>query len=468
EELYKREFYEGTLNQFNGAWSGLPVKEAKDKMVAFLQEKGMGGILYEPSRPAETRAGKQVQVAILPDQWFIDYSGKQWKETTKRHVEQMTIFPPRFRRNIMDAIDWLDHRPCIRKRGLGTPFPFDNPKEEWMIEPLSDSTIYMLFYLAIPLIRESGLNIDDLDDVFWDAALLGKELNSSDKRCKTAQTIHEQITFWYPNDQRHTAPAHISNHISFFLLTHTLLFDESYWPKACTFNEMLVRNGVKMSKSKGNVIPLQQAIRDHGADLVRLYMASSAGFERVVDWKDTQVPQVKKKLQEIEGVLEAAASQKEETLSPAQEWLAETLKQRLGEAYAAYDDMEMMLAAQKIFFETLNDIKRFKKVFGEKETPAVKRVLKEWLVLLTPITPFLGEELWAKSGWKGFASLQALQKPIGNPSPHMDDHMNFIEKVLGDIERVKKLVKGKQVTTLYLYSPDATETRWLNEAQEAL
>jgi leucyl-tRNA synthetase len=486
EEVYKKEFYEGKMNFSNGLLSNMPVRQAKDRIVQQLQQHALHAQLYEPSRKAFTRSGNPVSVAVLGDQWFLDYSSPEWKKKTQGLLEKMHVHPPHFKKSISDALDWLDKRPCIRKRGLGTPFPY---AEEWMIEPLSDSTLYPVFYVMIPHIRNARLQVTDLDDAFFNHAIMGNRLPSNDPRAKTADRIRKDLEYWYPNDLRHTAPAHISNHISFFLFAHTLILEEKFWPKSLTFNEMLVRNGVKMSKSKGNVIPLQHAIRDYGADLMRLFIVSSAGLERVADWKDNQVPQVKKKMEELELLFRSSIASINTQHSPETEWLVDTLRVRLGEAYASYVSMDFMGAAQKAFFETLNEVKRFKKVFGMDEAPAVKHVLNEWLVLLSPITPFLAEEMWelahpargadkyaidpvqmkAYAGDTSFVSTQTMVKsPQGSPSPEMEERVLFIEGVLGDMERVKKMLKGKLPKAVYIYTSDPRDTEWVSVSQKQL
>ncbi len=467
EEIYKKEFYEGKMNLKNGFLAGMSVQVAKEKILHNLNAKGRGDTLHEPSRRAFTRAGNPVTVAVLEDQWFLDYSSKEWKEKTHSLVEHMPVYPEYFKKSIHEAIDWLEKRPCIRKRGLGTKFPLVE-SDEWMIEPLSDSTIYMVFYIAITHIRNASLSAEQLDEAFYDAALLGKKLPTNDMRAEIANKIFSEVKYWYPNDLRHTAPAHISNHISFFLFTHTLLFPQEFWPRGLTFNEMLNRNGQKMSKSKGNVIPLQNAVNEFTADLTRLFIVSSASFERTADWKDSQVPQVRSKLNELERTLVHAIESNENTLTPAHEWLVENLRMRLSEAYDAYEKYEYMYAAQKAFFETLNEVKRFKKVFGADESPAVKKVLKEWTLLISPITPFLAEEVGERAGFGKLVSSMSIAKPQGKPNSAIEKQVIFIESVLQDLEHVRKLVRGKQPKIAFIYSIEGHETDWLTQAQAAL
>lgn len=483
EEIYKVEFYECRTNSENGPLSNMSVRGAKEKALELLKAVNAWDRIYEPSRKALTRAGNPVCVAILSDQWFLDYTSKEWKEKTHRCLDRMRIFPEKYAKTLHDSIDWLEQRPCIRKRGLGTPFPFLGG---WMIEPLSDSTLYMLFYLCIETLRSNGMKPEDLDEAFFDAAILGNPLQKGDARSAAAQEIQGKLQYWYPNDIRHTAPAHIQNHSSFWILAHTLLLPEEWWPRAASFNEMMVRNGQKMSKSKGNIIPLIDAVHKFGPDLMRLYTIASSSLERTADWKDEQVPQVESKLNELEKVLRLGlafirqggaefqiqlnaetntpTSVKNASASPQQFWLKEKIMQRLGESYEAYAQMDYKLAAQKAFFEPLNDIKQFKKVFAEDESFAVSLVLKRWLIMICPIAPFLAEQLWKEAGFPGFASAQHLEQPEGKPSKEIQEQVDAVERILGDVEKVRRLAKGNP-KTLYIYSVDAQETQWIEAAK---
>ena len=48
---------------------------------------------------------------------------KKWKEKSRKVTDNMTFYPEFYRRNMLDAIDWLRERPCARRRGLGTKLP---------------------------------------------------------------------------------------------------------------------------------------------------------------------------------------------------------------------------------------------------------------------------------------------------------------------------------------------------------
>ena len=77
---------------------------------------------------------------------------------TLKVLEGETIIPKELKSNFEYYINWLDDWACSRKVGLGTRLPWDN---QWLIEPLTDSTIYMSYYSIAKYLRD--MNPDDLN-----------------------------------------------------------------------------------------------------------------------------------------------------------------------------------------------------------------------------------------------------------------------------------------------------------------
>ena len=129
----------------------MKVVEAKEKIKIDLIKKGQADVMYETSRKAFSRSGGKIIVAILDDQWFLDFNSDGWKKKAFEALKKMEIAPETFRKQFEDTFNWLDKRPCVRKRGLGTQFPFD---KKWVIESLSDSTMYMTLYTINNIIKK--------------------------------------------------------------------------------------------------------------------------------------------------------------------------------------------------------------------------------------------------------------------------------------------------------------------------
>jgi len=102
---------------------------------------------------------------------------------------------------------------------------------DWIIESLSDSTIYMAFYTIAHLIRKHSIPPESLIPEVFDYVFLG--IGSPEEVSKKSgipieviEEMRREFTYWYPVDHRHTGVPHISNHLSFYILHHIAIFGE--------------------------------------------------------------------------------------------------------------------------------------------------------------------------------------------------------------------------------------------------
>ncbi len=111
------------------------------------------------------------------------------------------------------TIDWLKEWGCSRSYGLGTKLPFD---EQYLIESLSDSTIYMSYYTIAHLLQRGyageqpgalGIAPKDLTRHFWDYVLLGKPYDATQTAIPEdkLQQMRQEFLYWYPLDLRVSA-----------------------------------------------------------------------------------------------------------------------------------------------------------------------------------------------------------------------------------------------------------------------
>lgn len=482
-ELYKKEYYEGTLLEVNGEFAGMKVQDAKEKMAAWLKEKKVAFDVFEASRPAQCRCGGQVVVAVLPDQWFLDFEAAGWKSAASACLRQMEVFPPVYRKQFEDVFAWLKQRPCARRRGLGTRLPFDR---DWIVESLSDSTIYMAFYTVIKKIRELKIN-PELDNAFFDYVFLGQGSGS-----KEAQAVRAEFLYWYPNDQRHTAVAHLTNHLSFFIFAHAAIFAKEHWPRAITLNELVVAEGTKMSKSKGNVVSLNDIANNTGADLFRLYAISTADLAATLDFRAKDVEALRRRLNKLYTVWDEwtamansaigkdkdetvgkqnqaandgetrqvnaaektkkALKQKIETLAPSKadassvvRWLKSKFAAITAKSTEAIEKRALRDYAQAAFFEALNAAEHFSsRATAQDKTHVASFLLKPWIALLCPLIPHACEEYWQKAGNKDLASLSAWPKlPKEWRDLQAEVSEDFLMNTVSDIRTILPLVKKK-------------------------
>ena len=451
-ELYKKEYYEGTLLSINGEFAGQKALDAKDKMAAWLKTKGAALDVYEASRPAQCRCGGQVVVAVMSDQWFLDFNASGWKTAASECLKRMDIHPAAYRKQFEDVFAWLNMRPCARRRGLGTRLPMSR---DWIVESLSDSTIYMAMYTIIKTIRELKIAPEKLDKDFFDYVFSGKGTGTSQ-----AQAVRAEFLYWYPNDQRHTAVAHLTNHLSFFIFAHAAIFAPEHWPKSITLNELVVAEGTKMSKSKGNVVSLNDIAEHTGADLFRLYAICTADLAATLDFRAKDIDALRRRLNKLYTIWDEWAAVSAEpaaaTPTPIVRWLQSKFTSIAQRSTGALEKRALREYAQAAFFEALNVAEHFSsRANATEKAQAASRLLKPWIGLLCPLIPHACEQYWENVKGSGLASTSpwpALPQAWRDESAEAAE--DFLMNTVSDIRTILPLVKKKPAKITLIVASD--------------
>ncbi|MFX1562410.1 MAG: leucine--tRNA ligase, partial [Promethearchaeota archaeon] len=422
ETLYRDEYYSGVMKKNCGPFAGRKISEAKEDVITFLKEQNRAFIFYQADRqPVICRCGSDVGVAVLQNQWFINYGNSKWKAQATRALEKMFIYPEMYRRLFETTFEWLKERPCARRRGLGTPLPFD-PK--WVIESLSDSTIYMIFYLIINHIHANHIKPQQLTYEFFDHVLLGiGDAEKISKKTKITKNVlasmRKEVEYWYPNDLRHTAISHITNHLSFFIFHHAAIFPEHDWPLAITLNEHVIREGRKMSKSKGNVIPMAEIPQRFGSDLYRLYISQIGDLQTLVDWRDKDVITIQRRLNRLIRILKETSTQQEAPIEKSElsitgRWILSKINSTIKTATEALDNFRLRNYILEATFQLLSHVEfylhRTDKNHPERG-PVLRYIAERWTKLLAPVMPHICEEIWEQMGNISFVSLEKWPEP---------------------------------------------------------
>ncbi|MCW6168892.1 MAG: leucine--tRNA ligase [Thermoplasmatales archaeon] len=437
--LYKEEFYNGAMNDRNEKYSGLSVQEAREKIKSDLFSEDLGFIVYECSRKAKTRGGSKVIVAVMHNQWFIDYSVRWWKDKSLNVVDEMQFYPQYYKDAMKAAIEWLRERPCARRRGLGTKLPFD---PEWVIESLSDSTIYPAVYTNSFLVKEvferNGKRIDEgtLDFIYFNGKPERAE-NTDKHNSELVKEARGQMDYWYGVDLRVTAYPHLSNHLSFYVMNHAALFGIDKQPKALVISGLVTSGGSKISKSKGNVITLLKTINEYSADIYRLFVAMNADISSTSDWNESEISTLTKKYNAFVDLF--TDTREYEKNQYIEDWFVSKFYMNVHEYFKKMEQFSIRDAYISIFYEVLSDLKHVEARYGNV-SECLNRVKKIWLTLLTPVIPHTCEELWEKSGYDGFASTSKLD-PKEVPAPDQDIIASE-EYVMDLIDDVKQIIKA--------------------------
>lgn len=260
ELVYLKGFYDGVL--LVGDFAGRKVMDVKKDLKAYLLQRNEADTYYEPEKTIMSRSADECVVALC-NQWYLNYGETTWRADATKLLNTMELYHDEVRKNFEACLDWLHEYACSRTYGLGTKLPWD---EQWLIESLSDSTIYMAYYTVAYLLqggtfrgeRTGPLNIraEQMTPVVWDYVFLSAATypNGCGIPKESLDVMRREFLYWYPVDLRVSGKDLIQNHLTFFLYNHTAMWpeDDSKWPKGkgdCVFRPQNINNNKKKKKT---------------------------------------------------------------------------------------------------------------------------------------------------------------------------------------------------------------------------
>jgi len=184
------------------------------------------------------------------------------------------------------------------------------------------------------------------------------------------------------------------------------LFPQKYWPRAIGVNGMLLIEGKKMSKSKGNFLTLSKTVDEFGADVTRMTLILGAEDMEDPDWRVENAKSIDSKLHSLYRFInEIANMQGEDKPRSIDRWLISVLQGRIKAVSEAIENLKTRTAAEIAFFEVWNDIRWYLRRVDKPNPKTLKKVADVWVRLLAPFTPHICEEMWRLLKRKGFISV---------------------------------------------------------------
>ncbi|MDA4128758.1 MAG: leucine--tRNA ligase [Thaumarchaeota archaeon] len=462
-EVYKVEFHRGVMKPNTGPLAGMKVGEAREKAAEAMLKEGTLSKMLELSEKVVCRCGTRCYVKILENQWFLNYSNEKWKARTKGLIEKAAVFPPESRQLYYATIDWLRDWPCARRSGMGTKLPWD---KEWIVETLSDSTIYMAFYMinkfvSTEKIKPANLTLELFDYVLLGRGRVGNVAKAAHASENIVKSMREDFLYWYPVDLRNSAKELIPNHLTFFAFHHAALFEEARWPRAFSVNGMIQIDGTKMSKTKGNFVTWGAALEKYGADPLRATLALAADGMDDADWTGKNAEDMRSK---VESLLPSLAKVLEDSVdrepNELDAWLISTTNRRIASVTTALEEMKIRRAFSIAFLDIWNDLRWYNRRCVETRRDTLLSVFLALTRLLSPFIPFASEELNRTLGGKGLASQADWPSPRDYP---LDERAELSElvvaRVLEDARNLLRIVKG-ETRRLYIYTPSPQAVRF--------
>ncbi|RJS77732.1 leucine--tRNA ligase [Candidatus Bathyarchaeota archaeon] len=467
KEVYRHEFHNGKMKPNTGKYSGMPVAQAKEKVKQDLIAEGKAATMYElVNKPVKCRCGTECIVKIFQDQWFIDYGKQEWKTLTHKCLDKMEILPEELRAEFEYVVDWLHEKACARKSGMGTRLPWD---KEWIIESLSDSTIYMAYYTIARHLKEHKIKPEQLTDQVFDYIFLGKgNINEIAEKAnlnvEVLEKMRQEFLYFYPLDSRHSGRDLIHNHLTFMIFNHTAIFPEKLWPRQIVTNGSVMMEGVKMSKSFGNIIPLREGLEKFGADPIRLSVLSTAELLQDAEFNPSIAKSMIDKLEKLyKSAIQTAKIKTTESKQKLAEqfdaidkWMLSRLQKHIIDATEAMEKMSVRKAIHSILYELDQDTQWYQKRIANRKNKenvknyVLRRVLEAQVLMLTPVAPHICEEIWKILEKKGFISTSPWPKPDPTEMDiKAEENEEFLINLLEDTENIIKVTKAKPKKIFY-------------------
>lgn len=300
DEVYLKGFYQGVM--LVGECVGMKVCDAKPIIRNNMLELGQAIPYFEPEGTVVSRTGDECVVALV-DQWYLAYGDPEWRDSVLGHIksDNFTGYTDKIMEKFDQVLNWLKEWACSRSFGLGTQLPWD---EKWVIDSLSDSTIYMAYYTIAHFFHGdvdnmSGLKTvekikpEDLNDDVFNYIFLGKpfpEGVSTNIDINLLDSMRREFEYWYPMDLRVSAKDLIPNHLTMCLYNHAEIWKDrpEMWPRGIYCNGHIMVDAEKMAKSKGNFLMMLESVEEYSADATRFALADAgdtmedANFDRSV------------------------------------------------------------------------------------------------------------------------------------------------------------------------------------------
>lgn len=232
----------------------------------------------------------------------------------------------------------------------------------------------------------------------------------------------EELKYWLPVDWYNGGMEHVTRHLIYSRFWHRFLYDIGEVPTAEPYAKrsaqgmVLGANGVKMSKSLGNVVDPNDVVDQYGADTLRTYVLFMGDYGSAAPWSDTSVKGCRRFLDRTAALTDMI---KGTGVTPALESaFHKTIKKVTGDI----DSMKFNTAIASLM-ALLNDI--------YDEGSLTKDELIIFVKLLCPFAPHLCEEMWQHLGGKGLASLAAW--PEYDESKTVDESVEIAVQVNGKL-----------------------------------
>ena len=205
--------------------------------------------------------------------------------------------------------------------------------------------------------------------------------------------------------------------------------------KALLTQGMVLKEGSKMSKSKGNVVSPEEIIAKYGADTARLFILFAAPVDRDLDWSDQGVEGSYRFLGRVWRIIDTyqqlGTSGHHDSLSKDETALRRELHRAIKKVTEDLDGKFNFNTAISTVMELVNAMYQFKDSHESVQSDLAKELVEKLTLLLAPFVPHITEEIWYECGFEG--SVHAASWPTYEESALVVDEVEVAVQVNGKV-----------------------------------
>jgi leucyl-tRNA synthetase len=395
-----------------------------------------------------------------------------------------------------------------RQRYWGTPIPFIHCERDGLV-PVPDDQLPVILPEKIEITQQGGSPLGrvpsfvnttcpkcggparretDTMDTFVDSSWYFYRY--TDARDTKAPFDPAIVQYWFPIDQYIGGVEHAILHLIYSRFWTKVMRDlgmvKNDEPARRLFTQgMVIKDGAKMSKSKGNVVSPDDMVARYGADATRMYALFAAPPDRDLDWQEDGVAGVSRFLARVwrlvskhapqarsvalearssavendalkghdfsradESKGNAGALAPEGSLSGPSSKLRRKLHQTIAKITQDFEGRWHFNTCVAAIMELVNELQDAdaQLAAGEVPAPVVRELLQTLVLLLAPFAPFLAAELWEQLGGEG--SVLRAPWPKSDPELAREDEIEIPVQINGKLTAVVRVAAGSDAKTM--------------------
>jgi len=243
----------------------------------------------------------------------------------------------------------------------------------------------------------------------------------------------EALKYWMNVDWYNGGMEHTTLHLLYSRFWHKFLYDCGFVPTKEPYNKrtshgmILASNGEKMSKSRGNVINPDEIVENYGADTFRLYEMFIGPFDQAAQWSDESLMGVYRFASKVYGLFKKVYKNEDAPMGDAD---LRAMHKCILDVTERIEQMKFNTAVSSLM-TYVNHLSSMKMI------PVV--MYETLLKLLSPFTPHLAEEMWARIGHNG--SIVTASWPEGDKKLAQDDVVTIAVQLNGKMRGTIEMEK---------------------------